>query len=356
MARHIIHPDGMVLANTQRMNNNLVIDEIFDLTRWQELQDSIASVTKLAILTVDYKGTPVTRHSSCSRFCAAVRQNPQMDKYCQKCDARGGLEAARVNQPYLYLCHYNLLDLAIPIIVEGKYVGALMAGQIRLSDMASQPDLEQVVTLATSGPQGDNLRGYFDELPIMALEEVKKVANMLSLLCNYLIEQASERKTITEVHDHLTTGRRSDMLFNSYSEQNLKTAKKHISNAIVSACIVDHTYGEQVRIRFGKTLRPAIDYIYQNKSENPSIDMLSGLCRISPSYFSRLFSKEAGESYSSFMAKLKIYWARRLLENSSMNINEISDELGFSECGYFIKVFKRHEGVTPFIYRKYLQQ
>lgn len=39
-----------------------------------------------------------------------------------------------------------------------------------------------------------------------------------------------------------------------------------------------------------------------------------------------------------------------------MPINEISDELGFNETGYFIKIFKKYEGVTPFVYRKYCKK
>jgi len=39
-----------------------------------------------------------------------------------------------------------------------------------------------------------------------------------------------------------------------------------------------------------------------------------------------------------------------------MQINEISDELGFSEAGYFIKIFKKYEGITPFLYKKYCKK
>ncbi|MDO7203715.1 helix-turn-helix domain-containing protein [Paraclostridium bifermentans] len=47
-------------------------------------------------------------------------------------------------------------------------------------------------------------------------------------------------------------------------------------------------------------------------------------------------------------------WAKALLEETDMTINEISDELGFSESGYFIKIFKKYEGVTPNLYKSIL--
>ena len=61
----------------------LHINKILDLNKWKRLQDSLANVTKLAILTVDYKGIPVTSHSSCQAFCQNVRKDPELLPYCQ---------------------------------------------------------------------------------------------------------------------------------------------------------------------------------------------------------------------------------------------------------------------------------
>ena len=108
-------------------------------------------------------------------------------------------------------------------------------------------------------------------------------------------------------------------------------------------------------INVSKTLKPAIEYIYNNKSENISMESMAKLCHVSSSYFSRLFSKEIGENFSTYISKLKIKWAKALLEETDMTINEISDELGFSESGYFIKIFKKYEGVTPNLYKKHLR-
>ncbi|WP_369294406.1 PocR ligand-binding domain-containing protein, partial [Escherichia coli] len=51
------------------MNHSLFnLDKIIDLEKWHTLQDSLALVTKMAIITVDYKGIPVTKHSYCQPF------------------------------------------------------------------------------------------------------------------------------------------------------------------------------------------------------------------------------------------------------------------------------------------------
>lgn len=73
--------------NTSYMN----LDKILDLKKWKKLQDSLSIVTKLAIITVDYKGTPITHHSDVRPFCKMMRDNPNTAKLCEKCDARGAL-------------------------------------------------------------------------------------------------------------------------------------------------------------------------------------------------------------------------------------------------------------------------
>ncbi len=38
------------------MNNNFNLDKLIDLEKWEDLQETIASVTNVAIIIVDYKG------------------------------------------------------------------------------------------------------------------------------------------------------------------------------------------------------------------------------------------------------------------------------------------------------------
>jgi AraC family transcriptional regulator, transcriptional activator of pobA len=57
--------------------------------------------------------------------------------------------------------------------------------------------------------------------------------------------------------------------------------------------------------------------------------------------------KSAGEVIDSFV----IQEARMLLDDASLSIAEISDELNFSDQSFFGKFFKRHTGVSPKEYR-----
>lgn len=66
------------------------IKTILDIPRWEAVQDQLAKATGTAIITIDYKGTPITKHSMRTDFCNIIRENPISRKRCQKCDSLAG--------------------------------------------------------------------------------------------------------------------------------------------------------------------------------------------------------------------------------------------------------------------------
>ncbi len=243
------------------------------------------------------------------------------------------------------------MDIAIPIIIDGKYIGAIMAGQIKLSDNKDSDFLEQIVITpknSTARHALKEFKEYYDEIPVLSLKEVQEIANMLFSLCNYLVEEALDKNLISEIYKKTVTPK-SEIDSNTltgYTMKNIENAKKEMSNVLLNSYVKENLSSDSLDVSVSNTLKPAIEYIYNHKSENITAKKLAEVCHISPSYFSRLFAKETGKSFSSFISNLKVDWAKSLLEETDMPINEISDELGFNETGYFIKIFKKYESVT----------
>ncbi|SHF00764.1 response regulator transcription factor [Clostridium fallax] len=96
----------------------------------------------------------------------------------------------------------------------------------------------------------------------------------------------------------------------------------------------------------------AIDYINDNLKENISLEKVASVCNLSPCYFSKLFKKEVGLNFISYVNNVKINKAKEILELTDTPILNLALDLGFEDCGYFIRVFKRLEGVTPKKYRE----
>ena len=130
-----------------------------NLEHLQSLQDNLAKALGLAFVTVDYRGRPVTRCSGFTRFCDSMRRSSQYGALCSQCYAHGGLHATMAGKPYLYRCHCGLVEFAVPLMVDGTYMGAVMGGQCELD--GKYPDLPPVLPQRTAWeqvPEAVNLR------------------------------------------------------------------------------------------------------------------------------------------------------------------------------------------------------
>lgn len=69
-------------------------------------------------------------------------------------------------------------------------------------------------------------------------------------------------------------------------------------------------------------------------------------------YFTNRFTKETGETFSSYLTALRMQKARELLKTTTFKIYEISEMVGYRNVEHFNRVFKKINGVTPAQYRK----
>lgn len=94
-------------------------------------------------------------------------------------------------------------------------------------------------------------------------------------------------------------------------------------------------------------MSPVFQYIEDNKSNEITLTELSGRAGISSGYLSRIFKKYYNISVVDYIHLRKLHMAKYYMLSSEMNISDISFMLGYSEAGYFCKIFKKYEGMTP---------
>lgn len=99
-------------------------------------------------------------------------------------------------------------------------------------------------------------------------------------------------------------------------------------------------------------LRKAISTIRAHATDGISLEQAARAAGLSRSYFSRIFSKEVGMSFSEFHARVRVETAARLLVSSELPLAQIAERVGFTDQSYFTRVFKRVTGTTPGDYRR----
>ncbi|MFD0670942.1 response regulator [Cohnella sp. GCM10027633] len=89
------------------------------------------------------------------------------------------------------------------------------------------------------------------------------------------------------------------------------------------------------------------EYILQHLNEDLTLNALAKLKFVSPSYLSRLFHQITGEQLMSFITRVRMEEAKRLLLEERYRIQDVSDMLGFQSANYFSKVFRKTVGIPP---------
>lgn len=82
-----------------------------------------------------------------------------------------------------------------------------------------------------------------------------------------------------------------------------------------------------------------------------SLEQISAKLRLSPAYFSTLFKKEMGTSFTNYVTKVRLEKAAQLLRNSDDKTYQIAEKIGYADPNYFSYVFKRYFGITPSKFR-----
>ncbi len=93
-------------------------------------------------------------------------------------------------------------------------------------------------------------------------------------------------------------------------------------------------------------------YIQHNYMENIRLDNIASLFGYNSSYLGKIFNLKMGESFNSYVDKVRIENSKELLLKRSLKIYEIAEKVGYQNTDYFFMKFKKNTGITPAEYRK----
>ena len=152
------------------------LSKILDLKFWQDLQDDFSELSGMATLVVDNEKA-ITSGSHFTDFCTKFTRKSELGCVrCNECDVKAGRKSWESGEPLIYKCHAGLVDMAAPILVNGKNVGSVLGGQV----LTTPPD-EQVFK-SYAEELGVNPKKYFEaaqQVPVVSVEKVKSASRLL---------------------------------------------------------------------------------------------------------------------------------------------------------------------------------
>lgn len=131
------------------------------------------------------------------------------------------------------------------------------------------------------------------------------------------------------------------------------TSQENIS--VIASKAVD-AYLEQLEAAAVKPENPNItlmtDYIDKHYPNNLTVEAIADAACLSPGYAGRIFKEQLGLPIMDYVLKVRIDKSKKLLLNPHYQIQAIAEKVGYGDAGYFTKVFRKFEGITPTQFRK----
>ncbi|MGD0649962.1 MAG: helix-turn-helix domain-containing protein [Verrucomicrobiia bacterium] len=208
--------------------------------------------------------------------------------------------------PQQICCPMKLTDLAVPVVVEGKHVGALCGGQV-FRQPPKRRDFGRAakVLIGWGVSPGDlpALREAYFQTRVVPDDQFQAMLRLLTLFA-----------------------------------QNLAGSANHwllASHPAEAAPVTEAK--EWMRAHLGEPL---------------TLRAMAQRLHLNPCHFCRLFRKNTGLRFTEYVCRVRMEHAKRLLLRRSARIVDVAMNSGFGDVSYFNRMFKKCVGVTPTEYRR----
>ena len=129
------------------------------------------------------------------------------------------------------------------------------------------------------------------------------------------------------------------------------TSNKYLTD-IITLCFTENESLKLGEYTIPDKLKQIHEYISENYFRKISLEDLADRFFISKFHLSREYKKIYGITLGNALTNLRLSHAKAMLRFSDDSVDTIALSCGFQDTGYFIKVFKKAENMTPLQYRK----
>ncbi|OGF50717.1 MAG: hypothetical protein A2231_05620 [Candidatus Firestonebacteria bacterium RIFOXYA2_FULL_40_8] len=236
-------------------------------------------------------------------LCLTLRTDPKGFLACQETDRINCMRAAKGEKGIHYLCHAGLVDIAVPIFVEGNHIATINCGQV----LPEEPTLKgwEEFYKRNKHLKVDfaKLKAAYLKSPFITKNRLESTVKLFSFFADYFCE----------------TGRKLKVKAKASERTEILSVKK---------------------------------YIEQHFREPVNLTEAANHVSLSPAYLSHIFYKITGMHFVDYLQKLRLEEAKKLLKQTDWSITKISSEAGYNNITHFNRIFKKTEKVCPKDFRK----
>lgn len=94
-------------------------------------------------------------------------------------------------------------------------------------------------------------------------------------------------------------------------------------------------------------IRQAVEIIRKNFAAQLTLDGVASKLDVSSEYFSQLFSRQMGITFTAYLKNYRVDAAKRLLLERRWKMQDIAAMTGYQTAQYFCRVFKEVTFISP---------
>ena len=278
---------------------------------FEDFQKLFSELTGLGISFIDTNADFIKLAKGSKPFCEMVSATEKKTgvSNCWISNFKACKKAVSLRKPVIYECHAGLTELIVPVISDGKVIGALITGQIRKKGSVPYRKIRKIPIPPKMGLTHKHLEKEFLNMPETTADKIEAAAHMLDLFANRL--SSDDIETLFMKHKPVTS---------------------NLQNVVSRATT----------------------YIKDNfRDPDISLNRVASQVNLSSFHISHIFRKELKTTFVDFLTRMRLAeTARQLKYMPEKSIKEIAYQIGYSDPYYFSKVFKKFYSHSPLSFRR----
>lgn len=289
------------------------------------------------------------------RFCKMVQTAPRNRQMCLATDEEFAQTASKAGKLIVRPCWLGLTSIAVPVHLQGKYIGLVFAGEA----LAKEPTPQQFAAIRKRLKDADldytDLESAYREIPVLPRPKLKVCVELLSFMVNYIIDKEQNAQLQEAIYQRqqeisgIMAGRltlESDLEKRIDEVQRLRAQLQAVESAVRIAEISDDPSA-----KYSRVTSKALEFIDSCYMEHITLADVAQQVNLSPSHLSRTFHRDCGCTFIEYLIRRRITRACELLQDPRFNISEISLMVGYDNPRHFTQLFKKTIGLPPSEYR-----
>lgn len=185
------------------MKNNIL--DLIDFEKVNILLEGFNKATGFVTAVLDLDGKVLFR-SGWRQICTDFhRVNPQTSQRCTRSDTQLAGALAEGEKYHYYKCLNGLVDVAVPIVVNGEHIANLFSGQF----FFEEPDIEFFKKQAKKyGFDENKYLEALEKVPVVSMDKVQITMDFLKEMTLLISEMTYQRLEQIELNEALTKSNR----------------------------------------------------------------------------------------------------------------------------------------------------